>query len=155
MTINWNVSWPKHQRVLLAICRPFMDRKKRTRKRKSTILNRTTLASLIMFTSVLTYYPLAFLEVDFSVAKTLTLAIEIFRCKMKQGQLQIENTGKNLNKWMLHVTKLRLTWRYGLQRVGLVDQCNEVFQLCSQVFNCCADVRACLNHIANHAYLAG
>ena len=38
---------------------------------------------------------------NFSVAKTLTFAIEIFRCMTKQGQLQIQNTGENLNNWML------------------------------------------------------
>ena len=38
---------------------------------------------------------------NFSVAKTLTFAIEIFRCKTKQGQLQIQNNGENLNNWML------------------------------------------------------
>ena len=27
---------------------------------------------------------------------------------MKQGQLQIQNTGKNLNKWTIHMSKLRL-----------------------------------------------
>ena len=40
---------------------------------------------------------------DFTVAKTRTFAFEIFRCKTKQGQLQIQNNGKNLNKWMLEV----------------------------------------------------
>ena len=33
----------------------------------------------------------------------LTFAFEIFRCKMKQEQLQIQNTGKNLSKWVLEV----------------------------------------------------
>ena len=32
ITINWNVSWPKHQRVHLALGRPFMDGEKCTRK---------------------------------------------------------------------------------------------------------------------------
>ena len=38
---------------------------------------------------------------DFTVAKTRTFAFEIFRCKTKQGQLQIENNGENLNNRML------------------------------------------------------
>ena len=54
-----------------------------------------------------------FREMDFSVVRTLTFAFEIFRCKMKQGQLQIQNTGKNLtneclNTKMLYMSKLRL-----------------------------------------------
>ena len=54
-----------------------------------------------------------FLEMDFSVAKALTFVIEIFRCRMKQEQLQIQNTGKNLTNeclksTMLHMSKLRL-----------------------------------------------
>ena len=98
---------------------------------------------------------------DFSVAKRLTFAFEIFRCKMKQGQLQIQNTGKNLNKWMLedknasYNSNDTFTWRRGLQRVCLVDQCNEIFQLRFQVFYCCADVRACFNQIASHDASAG
>ena len=42
-------------------------------------------------------YLCLFLEMDFSVAKTLTFAFEIFRCKTKQVQLQIQNNGENLN----------------------------------------------------------
>ena len=37
---------------------------------------------------------------DYLVAKALTFGFEIFRCKMKLWQLQIQNTGKNLNMWM-------------------------------------------------------
>ena len=33
---------------------------------------------------------------DFSVDKALTFAFEIFRCKMKPGELKIQNIAKNL-----------------------------------------------------------
>ena len=133
MTINWNVSWPKHQRVHLALGHPL---KKCTRKQKFTNfrLNNISFSHYVhisfelLSTCVwhnmtgqhdfrcfydtvrigvlpreLYIYFYFFLEMDFTVAKTLTFAFEIFRCKTKQGQLKIQNNGKNLNKWMLEV----------------------------------------------------
>ena len=63
------------------------------------------------------FYLCLFLQMNFSVAKTLTFAIEIFRCKMKLGQLQIQNNGENLRieclkTRMLHMSKLRVL-RFG------------------------------------------
>ena len=96
----------------------------------------------------------------FSVAKTLTFAIEIFRCKTKQGQLQIQNNGENWNNWMIkdknpsYEQTESFTWRCGLRRTRLVDQFNEIFQLRFQVFYCSVDVWI-LNQIANHGASAG
>ena len=66
---------------------------------------------------------------DYSVAKAFTFGFEIFRCKMKLWQLQIQNTGKKTK--MLHMTKLTetLTSRCGLQKVRLHDQVNEIFKI--------------------------
>ena len=47
--INWNVLWPKHQLVHLALGSPFNDGKKYTRKQKITSFIWSTLASLIVF----------------------------------------------------------------------------------------------------------